>query len=94
MCATELTAAAPVPKLRLRSRNAAPRRDEKLSFGGFGYGRLNMSSFAWIVLGLIAGLFCSGLGDGAGQVGIIDVVLGSALLLVFYGAVSRDAAPD
>lgn len=53
-----------------------------------------MSSFAWIVLGLIAGSCCSGLGDGAGQGGMLDVVIGSALLLVLYGAVSRDAMPD
>lgn len=53
-----------------------------------------MSSFAWIVLGLIAGVFCSSLGDGAGVGGVMDVVLGSALLLVIYGAVSRDATPD
>jgi hypothetical protein len=94
MCDSVPTAAVLVPKLLLRSRNAAPRRIGKLSFGESGYGRLNMSSFAWIVLGLIAGVFCSSLGDGAGVGGVMDVVLGSALLLVIYGAVSRDATPD
>ena len=53
-----------------------------------------MSLFAWIVLGLIAGLFCSSLGDGAGLDGVMDIVLGLALLPVFYVAVSRDTAAE
>jgi len=53
-----------------------------------------MSSFAWIVLGLIAGLFCRSFSDGAGLAGAIEVVLGCALLPVFYAAVWRDTAAE
>ena len=93
MCDSVPTPMVLIYKLLLRSRSAAPRRIGKLSVGGFGFGRLIMSSLAWIVLGLIAGFVCSSLGDGAGQGGMMDVVVGSALLLAFYGAVSRDATP-
>jgi hypothetical protein len=89
VCGSELTPPVLVHKLSLRFRRAAPRRDGKLGFGGFGFGRFIVSSFAWIVLGLIAGLFCRSLSDGAGAAGVIDVVLGFALVPVFYGAVCR-----
>lgn len=94
VCATVLTAAALLSKLSLRFRNAAPRRVGKLSFGGFANGRLKMSSLAWIVLGLIAGICSFSFGDGMGAGSVIDVVIGSALLLVIYGAVSREVVPD
>jgi len=53
-----------------------------------------MSSFAWVVLGVIAVFFYGSLGDGVGQSGVMDVVLVFALLLVIYGAVSRDNSPE
>lgn len=53
-----------------------------------------MTKFAWIVLALIAGFFCASLGDGAGLAGVIDIVLGLALLPVFYIAVSRDPTAE
>ena len=51
-----------------------------------------MTSFAWIALGLIAGLLCRSFSDGAGVAGVIDVILACALLPVFFRAVSRDTA--
>ena len=52
-----------------------------------------MSLSAWIVLGLIAAFVSSNIVNGVSPGVVMDVVLGSTLLVVAYYAVSRYTLP-
>jgi hypothetical protein len=92
MCGNVLTGIGFVPNLVPRSRNAVG--VSTTSLRQLQMQEAIMSLFAWIVLGLIAGFISSNFVDAPGQGVTMDVILGSALLLVAYYAVSRNSRSE